>query len=180
MNDNLIVHIPQSMFSAAETAVFSGTYDPQTIDMGPDEYTIAEPMEWSAIITNVGGAFLVTGTVMGSAKTACARCLDDFTIDVNGEIEGYFIIEGQGQAPEDMDDDEFDVLSPDNDIDMAPLLLAAVLLELPLIPLCDDDCKGICQTCGKNLNEGPCECSCEDDGFAPENPFAALRNLKFD
>lgn len=180
MNPQLIVHIPQSLFATAETAEFSGTYEPGSIDMGPDTYSAVQPMSWTATITNVGGAFLVRGSVTGSVSTACARCLDDFTIPVNGEIEGYFIIEGQGEAPEDMDDDEFDILPPTNEIDMEPLLLAAVLLELPLIPLCDEECKGICQTCGKNLNEGPCDCASEEADVSPAHPFAALKDLKFD
>ncbi len=180
MSAELSIHLPQSLFAAAECASFSGTYQPATIEMGPDEYSVASPMQWNATVTNVGGAFLVSGSVSGQVSTSCARCLDEFTIDIDGEIEGYFIIEGQGQAPEDMDEDEFDILPASNDIDMQPLLLAVVLVELPLIPLCDDGCLGICQTCGKNLNEGPCDCSPVEDDFVPANPFAALKDLKFD
>jgi uncharacterized protein len=44
--------------------------------------------------------------------------------------------------------------------------------------LCEEDCKGLCPTCGADLNEGPCACDSSDD-IDPDNPFAVLRNLKF-
>lgn len=61
---------------------------------------------------------------------------------------------------------------------MTPLIEQALLLELPLVPLCADDCKGICPRCGANLNEGPC--SCAEAAPAEDGPFAALRNLKLE
>ena len=59
---------------------------------------------------------------------------------------------------------------------------AALLLELPLLPLCQDDCQGLCPTCGQNLNEGPCGCAPADAGEepTPQGPFAKLADLKLD
>ena len=70
------------------------------------------------------------------------------------------------------------MLSESHAIDLVPLVEQALLLELPLVPLCDDDCRGLCPRCGANLNEGPCQC---DDGpVGEDNPFAALKDFKFD
>ena len=57
-----------------------------------------------------------------------------------------------------------------------PLIQAAIVLDVPIIPLCTDDCKGLCTTCGANLNEGPCGCQHEND-VNPNSPFAALQGL---
>mgnify|MGYP000337985405 CR=1 FL=1 len=78
-----------------------------------------------------------------------------------------------------MDEDEFDVLPADKVIDLEPLITAALLLEFPLIPLCDEECKGLCPQCGANLNEGPCGCepAADDDDDMPPNPFAALKDF---
>ena len=60
---------------------------------------------------------------------------------------------------------------------------AALLLEFPLVPLCDEECKGLCPTCGANLNEGPCGCApAEGDGGddVPPNPFAVLKDFPFE
>lgn len=181
----LVVEVPPELFSPAETAFFDGTYDLGTLVSGPDEYTAEAPLAYHAQISNVGGALLVTGSVAGTVVGACARCLEEVRFDVAGELEGYFIIEGEGEAPSDMDEDEFDFLDASKTIDLEPIVRAAVIVELPLQPLCRDDCKGMCPQCGANLNEETCDCAAraeqqrEEDELA-NNPFAALQNLKFD
>lgn len=130
--------------------------------------------------TNTGDAILVQGTAAGDATTQCARCLEDVTYGLEGDIEGYFLIGGEEEAetPEDMEGDEFDFLPDNRKIDLVPLIVAALLLEVPLVPLCDDDCKGLCPQCGANLNEGPCGCS-RDEADVEASPFAALKNFDF-
>lgn len=181
--DSLVIEIPSELFAPAETASYAGSFDPEEFEFGPDLYKAQGPFSWNVAITNVGGAFLVSGTISGRVTTACSRCLEDASFDVEGEVEGYFLIEGEGDAPEDMEEDEFDILPEDNMLDLEPLLRAAIYVELPLIPLCKEDCAGICPQCGANLNDGPCSCEPqdeEDDDVAANNPFAALKGLKFD
>ena len=166
------IPIPSELFAPAESSHFEGTYAVPVVKAGPDLYDFAEPLAWQVDVTNTGDALLVTGTVEGEAKTSCARCVDEFSFPVTGEVEGYFLIGADREAPEDMDDDEFDVLPDDNVID----------LEFPLVPLCDEECKGLCPTCGANLNDGPCGCApAEDAGDdAPPNPFAVLKDFPFE
>ncbi|WP_080797678.1 YceD family protein [Arabiibacter massiliensis] len=174
--------VPNELFAPAESSHFEGWTNIPVMKAGPDLYDFEGPLAWQVDISNTGDALLVTGTVEGEAKTACARCLDEFSFEVTGEIEGYFLLDGEKDAPEDMDDDEFDVLPEDRVIDLEPLITAALMLEFPLVPLCDDDCKGLCATCGANLNEGPCGCApAEDAGDdAPPNPFSVLKDFPFD
>ena len=100
----------------------------------------------------------------------------------SSHFEGSIAIPVMKAAPEDMDEDEFDVLPADKVIDLEPLITAALLLEFPLIPLCDEECKGLCPQCGANLNEGPCGCepAADDDDDTPPNPFAALKDFPYD
>ena len=194
------IPIPSELFAPAESSHFDGSYTVPVLKAGPDLYDFAEPLSWQVDVTNTGDALLVTGTVEGEARTSCARCVDDFSFPVTGEVEGYFLLGADKEAPEDMDDDEFDVLPEDNVIDLEPLLNAALLLEFPLVPLCDEECKGLCPTCGANLNEGPCGCAdgaeasepasggngggapAEGDGGddVPPNPFAVLKDFPFE
>jgi uncharacterized protein len=60
------------------------------------------------------------------------------------------------------------------EIDLEPMLRDALTLALPLNPICRSDCKGLCAHCGKNLNEGPCDCT--DDDIDPR--WAALSELR--
>ena len=180
--DNTRIKLTSELFSPAAMAHFEDELDMPVLKAGPDLYTFDGPVSWQIDVTNTGDAFLVTGTAEAKAKTACARCLEDAGFSLMGEIEGYFLIGGEdAAAPEDMDEDEFDVLPDDHVIDVHPLIVAALLLEIPLIPLCDDDCKGLCSTCGANLNEGPCGCAPGDDADfeMAKNPFAALAGFEF-
>lgn len=176
---DLRIHISNDLFAPAAYEDFSGAYDLGVLKAGPDLYTFDGPVTWSVAISNVGDALLVSGTVEADAKTSCARCLEDVELSLFGEIEGYFLIGEDSEAPEDMDDDEFDVLPDDHYLDLRPLIEAALLLDIPLIPLCDDACKGLCPTCGANLNEGQCSCAQEDAEPFREHPFAALKDYRF-
>lgn len=181
MSDSPTICIPEELFACAESSCFAGTYDLATLEAGPDEYRFEKPLAWSVTITNTGDALLVDGVVSGVAKTDCARCLDEYQAEYTGEVQGYFLLSEENAAPEDMDDDEFDVLPASKEIDMKPLLEAGILLELPLIPLCKEDCKGLCSTCGENLNQRKCSCDSEDTDFEQaKNPFSALKDYSFE
>lgn len=172
------IHVPNELFAPAESSYFTGKYELSELAAGPDTFTFDKPLDWNVTITNTGGALLIDGTIEGEAETACARCLADFRIPLKGQIEGYFLLSSDEEAPEDMDDDEFDVLGEDNMIDMVPLLNAALLIEFPLIPLHAPDCKGLCPTCGQNLNEKECTCKTQEEENS-QNPFAILKDYPF-
>jgi uncharacterized protein len=136
-----------------------------------------------AFITNTGeGSLLVTGGISGEATSDCARCLETVALDFEGEIEGWIYLKDPGdKLPEDMEEDEYLVVDEHNGVDLSVFLKAALVLDAPLIPLHDEDCLGLCPTCGKNLNEGPCSCNNEPDPDfeVAKNPFAALKGLDF-
>ena len=183
-----IIKIPAELFALAECSHFEGEYDLPVLVAGPDDYAFDAPLPWSVDVTNTGAALLVEGTVTGSGTCACSRCLEDVRHDFQGQVEGYFLICADGSShfddgEEELGEDEFDVLPDDHLLDLAPLLQAALIVDAPDMPLCREDCAGLCQQCGANLNEGPCGCGEDPDLLAFEqqaNPFAALANLKFD
>lgn len=182
--DALCFEVPAEMFSPAEFMQLEGTVAVDEFECGPDSYRFAEPLSWRADISNTGDALLVTGRVTGEAHTDCARCLEDAAFEVQGEIEGYFLLEG-ADVPEGADEDEFDRLPASHVLDFESLICGAIVFELPLVPLCSEDCKGLCPACGANLNEGPCDCEKEtshelDEFELAKNPFAALANYTFD
>lgn len=180
----LFLEIPDELFAPAESSHFEGIYELPVLKAGPDLYSFAEPLAWQVDVSNTGDALLVTGTVEGVAATSCCRCLETVELSLIGEVEGYFLIGGEKASPEGMAEDEFDVLPEDGKVDLGSLIAAALLLEVPMVPLCDDECKGICLDCGANLNEGECSCAIEpseeEDAAYAGNPFAALKGLKLD
>ena len=178
--NNLVVELTEELQTPASLKMFDGVWNPGVIENGPDEYAILSDLTWNVTVTNTGDAFLVAGSISGPVKSTCGRCLEDFTINVNGSVEGYYSMDASAtEAPEeDMGPDELLTLIDGNKIDLEPLLMAAVLIELPLVALCDEECLGLCPHCGKNLNEGPCDCESEpeEEDFS-NNPFAVLKNL---
>lgn len=184
------IKIPAELFATAESSRFEGTCDLRKLVAGPDDYVFDGPVEWAIDITNTGGAFLIEGTAWASAATSCARCLEEARIDLEGEIEGYLLVaqtgvpaESEDEEGDDDGEDGFEVLSDDHAFDLRPYIVSALLMDAPAMPLCRDDCAGLCPQCGANLNEGPCGCG-EDEGIGEfeqaDNPFAALAALKFD
>lgn len=179
--DTTRIFVPSELFAPAESSSFEGSFSLPVMDAGPDRYEFDKPLSWHVMFSNTGDAILVSGTVEGRAQTACARCLESFSFDISGALEGYYLLDAEQTTPEEMDEDEFEVLPDDKVIDIEPLIKAALLLELPLVPLCKEDCEGLCSHCGANLNEGYCSCSaadCEED--LPPNPFAVLKDFPFD
>ncbi len=179
------IQIPDELFAPAESSHFEGEYLLDRLEVGPDEYVFEGPLTWQVDVTNTGEAFLVMGTIKGSASALCGRCLEEVRVSLSGQIDGYYLIDAQSAEDlEDMEGDEFELLPEDEVIDLEVPIKAALLLDLPLVPLCDEDCKGLCLDCGSNLNEGACSCEPapeqQDDGVNPDNPFAVLKGLKLD
>lgn len=192
-SEDLIIRLPHELFAPAAMAHYEGDHELAVLKSGPDLYAFDGPVHWAVDITNTGDAFLVTGTVEGDARTACARCADVAEVPLYGEIEGYFVMEPtvldgeREEADEDadasfgMDEAEFDVLPDDDRIDLEPLIVSALLLDVPLVPLCGDDCKGLCPVCGANLNHESCDCAeAAADVPSAGNPFAVLADLELD
>ncbi len=110
------------------------------------------------------GRVFVKGTVASDVPTTCSRCLKTlvFPLNVNIDVQYIPLFEsGEGEEKE-LKSDELDVSFYQNDeIDIVNMVKEQMLLSVPMKPLCDTDCKGICHTCGINLNEALCKCNTE-------------------
>ena len=175
--DSIFIRIPHELSQTAESSRFEGEVELGPFTQGTDVYVFDEPVRYCLDLTNTSGALLATGTVEGVAHTACARCLEEASVPVSGEMEGYYLLPDSDRELSEEDQEEYQVLADSSKMDIAPLISAAISLDLPLVPLCREDCEGLCARCGANLNEGPCPCQDEPDD---DNPFAVLKNIKFD
>ncbi len=117
-------------------------------------------------LLRTGGDILVQGRLYAEVILPCARCLAPVRAPLVVELEEVFtptldIITGQAIIPEEEDRalwiDEHHIL------DLTEVLRQDVLVALPMHPLCREDCRGLCPTCGANLNDGPCNCRPEPD-----------------
>jgi len=119
-------------------------------------------------LESVPDGVVATGTVSAPWTAQCRRCLTAVAGDLAVALREVF---------EDQPDEAAGILAiVDMHVDLEPPVRDAVLLHLPLAPLCRDDCQGLCATCGADLNEG--DCGCEPEVGDPR--WAALNELDFD
>jgi DUF177 domain-containing protein len=110
---------------------------------------------------------LVTGPVEALADMECARCLKSLTSSVEVDVCDLYTAPGH-----EAEEDAYRITG--TEIDLEPMLRDAVTLALPFNPVCKQDCAGLCARCGKDLNDGPCDCT--EDATDPRwAPLAALR-----
>lgn len=105
-------------------------------------------------LESVSEGVLVSGTIRVSLIGECARCLDPLTSELEVDIQQLFVYPGN-EIDADDEDDEIGQLVDDY-VDLEPALRDAVVLALPLAPVCREDCPGLCPECGARLEKvGP-------------------------
>jgi uncharacterized protein len=142
------------------------TYDPSAFMHGgrnvDDEgYAIVSPVHLVLDVQRQGEAFLVTGSVGGTLRLECGRCLESFDLPVDAPFElGYVpAVENVGEGEREVTaDDLTTAFYHDHTLDLEDLMREQFQLALPMKPLCDEACKGLCPGCGANLNTNPCDC----------------------
>lgn len=121
-----------------------------------DEVTV------DALLESVSEGILVTATVTAPWHGGCSRCLEPASGTVLSEVCELYSDDGAEEA--------YPLTS--DQLDLAPLVRDACILELPLAPLCSAQCLGLCPLCGVNRNTEACTCV-----VATDSRWAALQAL---
>jgi uncharacterized protein len=110
-------------------------------------------LELEVQLEGVTEGVLVTAAVTAPLAGECARCLDRFTSTMDVRFQELF---GYPADSDDDDAEEYEYLLDGDLLDLEPALRDALVLELPLSPLCAADCQGLCSECGARLADaGP-------------------------
>jgi len=125
------------------------------------------PVELDVRLESVNEGIVVKGTISAPWAGECRRCLR--------AVEGRLAVEVMEVFEDEPVEGETSKLEIDR-IDLEPLAREAVLLELPMAPLCQDDCAGLCPDCGADRNADDCGHTTEPT----DDRWAALSELKFD
>lgn len=120
---------------------------------------------------------LVIGTLHCSLELVCARCLDPFSFPLKFKLEEEFRptidIATGANLPRTADDEEATRVDAHHELDLSEVVRQNILIALPPTPICRTQCAGLCSQCGKNWNEGPCDC--KHDEIDPR--FEKLKEL---
>lgn len=156
----------------------AGTLPEPGFAYGAEQLATPDGIAYDITLTNTGEGVLLSGTACADVHGRCARCLAPVVEHVQADVEGYYLFE-EAEELEGYANDEFDAVDADGRVDVSGPLEGALVYGTPFVMLCSPECKGLCPSCGANLNDGPC--GCEAAGAADDdNPFAVLKNLTFD
>ena len=150
-----------------------------SLDIDPEDtssflygVSFPSPMKVAGDITNTAGYMRMSLRTSVDYSAVCARCLasvsGEFSFDLEKTVAPRNLLEN-------LDEDKLDdyAIIEDGFLDMDEQLRAQLEMEFPARFLCREDCRGLCQRCGKNLNEG--ECGCTDKEIDPR--LAPLQKL---
>jgi len=143
---------------------------------GDSDVALTEPAKGRFTVTSTGSLLVLRGSMTAEVDLACGRCLEPIVYHLEAPISEEFSTQPAALAAEN---ETIDVEEPDraafkeNILDLTELVRQNIIINLPLKPLCREDCPGICARCGANLAAGACECPPEE----PEGPLAELKRL---
>ena len=124
-------------------------------------YTVASPVKYSFTASIVASDVLVRGSISTTIAGECGRCLKKSELEVvNNDLCLHIEKPGQGE------------------LDISEELLEEISIDLPSNILCSEKCKGLCPSCGQNLNSNTCNCTL--DTIEEENIWGELDNLEID
>ncbi len=123
------------------------------------------------------GDLEITGEFSFEVKMQCSRCLEEFVFRKRVSIFNFLIERSKVEFAPEMElssDDLIVDFYEGEEVDIFPVFRDALILAIPISPVCEPDCKGLCPYCGFNLNKGPHECKMKP----VFSPFASLAELK--
>ena len=141
-------------------------------------------LEFTATIHAAEHEAWVDGSLRGVLLQECVRCLGAFEKVADIPVAAYYRRQDasatkekpKGRKAKDDSEhfgEEIDSYPILNDrFNVAEMLRELLILSIPIQPLCQKHCQGLCQVCGQNLNHRQCGC----DSLMPESPFAVLRD----
>lgn len=156
---------------------FERVYEPADLEFKDEEVEVAAPVALAFDIFKDKQQFRLAGTVKTALTLGCSRCLEPFTWPVDAAFDLRYQPHAQniGEGEREVEADDLTTAFYEHDeIDLGQLMTEQIYLSLPMKPLCAENCRGLCPSCGTNLNRGTCACDTQW-----EDPrLAALKSLK--
>ncbi|MDK2919311.1 MAG: hypothetical protein PWQ37_2044 [Candidatus Petromonas sp.] len=135
---------------------FSYTIDDENI---LKQYDIVEatPFHFSGKIYKKNEEFHIDADFSGVVTFRCNRCLNDFKQTIDGKLFSNILISDNFNEQED----EKNLYLKEDILDLSTIIEETITLSLPMKVVCSKECKGLCASCGANLNETKCNCNQE-------------------
>jgi uncharacterized protein len=161
----MIFNVAQLMKSPVGTSLHDDI-DEEDVQLDED-LKVMGPIVGHVRLRRINQGLLADGWVDLTLEFECTRCLTHFEQQMHVPFEERFyptldVVTGVALTPPDDEEDAFPI-DAHHLVDLTEAIRQRVLLEIPMVTLCKEDCAGLCPQCGKDLNEGPCNCQPEVD-----------------
>lgn len=128
-----------------------------------DEYSFEESPSIQLSYLRSEKEIFLSGTIHGRLSGQCGRCLEPYSFSLDRVFSAVLIpqpaLGRESELRQELREDELSASFYQGDsIDVSALVQEQILLTLPSVPLCKEECKGLCAQCGVNLNQETCEC----------------------
>lgn len=121
----------------------------------------SDPIQVRVELFRSGRVVLATSRIEARVNCICARCLEPFALTLTSQFQVSLKPKPDFTPPEEVElsreDLETDFYEGE-EINLSPLVQDQVLLTVPPKLVCREDCRGLCQGCGRNLNRETCQC----------------------
>ncbi len=130
----------------------------EVLGLKVEDVTFEDPIQVELSVTKSQDQLICRGKVKASAKMECSRCLVKYDQKLSSDLD--FVVDLTGNSAEGRSESEgyFLVDPASTFFEIDQLVREAIILCLPLKPLCSEDCKGLCPICGTDLNKSQCGC----------------------
>lgn len=113
-----------------------------------NEFIVNRPVKITGELVKATEGIYFKGNLYAELKTQCSRCLEDVLYNLTVDFDEFYSSMS--------DDADYKII--ENNIDIQRLIEDNIIMNVPLKPLCDEYCKGLCPICGTNLNKSNCAC----------------------
>jgi len=125
------------------------------------DFRFEDPLQSEVKIRKMGQSVLIRGKVQTRLILQCVRCLKEFSYPISSDYELTLIPLKNSPLSEEIELSGEDLESSffeGGEIHLSEIACEQVFLEIPIKPICREDCLGLCQSCGNDLNLSPCDC----------------------
>ncbi|QQS41572.1 MAG: DUF177 domain-containing protein [Acidobacteriota bacterium] len=163
--------------SDGSRTTFDVSVEPSDIELETDLARVKDDISAKGAVSSEDHYTVIEAEIVAPLEIDCSRCLERIPSVHEFVFKSAFASAEQLNEEVEVELDLQDLelsFAEDDEIDLRDVIREQIVLNLPARPLCREDCKGLCEVCGGNLNKVSCDCKQEET----DPRWAALKNLK--
>jgi uncharacterized protein len=130
----------------------------EDLNLQADGVEFEKPVKVDLIVSKSKDQLICRGQITAPVRLECSRCLLKFEEEQSADLDFVIDLSGIWEQTNPEEDNYFVADPSSSYFVLDDLVREAIILSLPLKPLCSEECKGLCPVCGTDLNRSPCHC----------------------